>query len=256
MKRAARAIDFYTEYRKFAKKEASLSQDEKHSFLRDLLKKARVAAASDYTTPRELELINGIIASLEKEIERIAIDQAESDLSDADSYLASLPGFEEGRWDPVAGHDDLGPEDGTWLYSVATDEPTQPHINFLKNSASDWVYDQEHALLENPRDLAAAAFHFAANKTAGMDKRERYDLIQSFVHDVLKESAKRVGVDVPDEKIVTCESDGNPGYKYDSSRGKCYTYTSGDDEARRRAKQNAYIQGYAIEQSKASSQRV
>lgn len=42
--------------------------------------------------------------------------------------------------------------------------------------------------------------------------------------------------------------DGKSGYKYGNS-GHCYTYESGNEPARKKAKQQAYIQGYAISQN-------
>jgi hypothetical protein len=46
--------------------------------------------------------------------------------------------------------------------------------------------------------------------------------------------------------VQRCEADGKPGYQWGAS-GKCYTYTSGDEAARQRAKQQAILQGAAIE---------
>ena len=45
--------------------------------------------------------------------------------------------------------------------------------------------------------------------------------------------------------VMSCKEEGKPGYKYGES-GKCYTYTEGDEEGRKRSKQKAYIQGAAI----------
>lgn len=42
--------------------------------------------------------------------------------------------------------------------------------------------------------------------------------------------------------------DGKPGYQYGES-GRVYTYTPGDEESRKRAKERAAIQGYAIQKS-------
>ena len=42
-----------------------------------------------------------------------------------------------------------------------------------------------------------------------------------------------------------CSSKGKPGYKWGNS-GKCYTYTSGNETSRKKAKQKAIIQGTAI----------
>jgi hypothetical protein len=46
--------------------------------------------------------------------------------------------------------------------------------------------------------------------------------------------------------VQACTREGKPGYKYGQA-GHCYTYTRGDEKARKRAKQQAYIQGAAIE---------
>lgn len=43
----------------------------------------------------------------------------------------------------------------------------------------------------------------------------------------------------------SCRKDGKPGYKW-GDEGKCYTYTSGDEESRKRAKEKADAQGRAI----------
>lgn len=45
--------------------------------------------------------------------------------------------------------------------------------------------------------------------------------------------------------VRACTLDGKPGYQYGGS-GKCYTYDAKDDAARRKAKQQAYLQGAAI----------
>lgn len=49
--------------------------------------------------------------------------------------------------------------------------------------------------------------------------------------------------------IMSCSSDGKPGYKYGES-GHCYTYSEGDENARKNAKRKAIIQGVAIEGGK------
>jgi len=48
--------------------------------------------------------------------------------------------------------------------------------------------------------------------------------------------------------VQECEENKKPGYRWGSS-GRCYTYSADDEEARKRAKQKAAIQGYAIEMS-------
>ncbi len=45
--------------------------------------------------------------------------------------------------------------------------------------------------------------------------------------------------------LKRCQSDGKPGYKWGDA-GKCYTYTPGDDVARKQAKQKAIKQGIAM----------
>jgi rubrerythrin len=46
--------------------------------------------------------------------------------------------------------------------------------------------------------------------------------------------------------VQECNENNKPGYRYGES-GKCYTYTAGNEESRKRAKQQAHIQGAAIE---------
>lgn len=46
--------------------------------------------------------------------------------------------------------------------------------------------------------------------------------------------------------VVACTRNGKKGYKYGQS-GKCYTYNAGDEKGRKKAKQQAYLQGAAIE---------
>lgn len=41
---------------------------------------------------------------------------------------------------------------------------------------------------------------------------------------------------------------GKPGYQY-GERGAVYTYTPGNEASRKRAKEKAAVQGYAIKQS-------
>lgn len=45
--------------------------------------------------------------------------------------------------------------------------------------------------------------------------------------------------------VQECEAEGKPGYQWGES-GKCYTYPLGNEEARKEAKREAYIQGYAM----------
>lgn len=45
--------------------------------------------------------------------------------------------------------------------------------------------------------------------------------------------------------VQECQENNKPGYKY-GERGKCYTYTPGNEESRNHAKQKAYLQGAAI----------
>lgn len=49
--------------------------------------------------------------------------------------------------------------------------------------------------------------------------------------------------------LKRCTKDGKPGYKWGDS-GKCYPYTPGDEESRKRAKEKAKKQGRAIEREK------
>ena len=46
--------------------------------------------------------------------------------------------------------------------------------------------------------------------------------------------------------VVACTRNGKKGYKYGQA-GKCYTYNAGDEKGRKKAKQQAYLQGAAIE---------
>lgn len=48
--------------------------------------------------------------------------------------------------------------------------------------------------------------------------------------------------------VQTCQKDGEPGYRWGES-GKCYTYTSGDDDGRAEARRKAEAQGAAIRAS-------
>ncbi|HYS43468.1 MAG TPA: hypothetical protein VEM32_05755, partial [Geobacteraceae bacterium] len=48
--------------------------------------------------------------------------------------------------------------------------------------------------------------------------------------------------------VEDCSEGGKPGYRWGSS-GACYVYAAGDDAARRKAKQRAYIQGAAVQAS-------
>jgi len=46
--------------------------------------------------------------------------------------------------------------------------------------------------------------------------------------------------------LMQCQLNGKPGYKW-GQRGKCYTYTPGNDASRKRAKAKAIKQGMAID---------
>ena len=48
--------------------------------------------------------------------------------------------------------------------------------------------------------------------------------------------------------ITRCMKDGKIGYKF-GEKGKCYTYTLGDEKSRKAAKSKALKQGRAIENS-------
>jgi hypothetical protein len=50
--------------------------------------------------------------------------------------------------------------------------------------------------------------------------------------------------------VEDCSEGGKPGYRWGSA-GACYTFSPGDDAARRKAKQRAYIQGAAVQASQA-----
>jgi hypothetical protein len=45
--------------------------------------------------------------------------------------------------------------------------------------------------------------------------------------------------------VQDCTSGGEPGYKF-GEEGFCYTYTPGNEQSRKEAKQKAYLQGVAI----------
>jgi len=49
--------------------------------------------------------------------------------------------------------------------------------------------------------------------------------------------------------IQKCTSGGKPGYQYGES-GHCYTYTPGNEESRKKAKQKSIKQGLAIDPKK------
>ena len=46
--------------------------------------------------------------------------------------------------------------------------------------------------------------------------------------------------------VMRCRSEGKPGWKY-GEEGHCYTYTQGNEESERQAKEKAGKQGQAIE---------
>lgn len=48
--------------------------------------------------------------------------------------------------------------------------------------------------------------------------------------------------------VQKCVKNGKPGYRWGRS-GKCYTYTTGNNRSRNRAKQKAYLQAAAIKAS-------
>lgn len=48
--------------------------------------------------------------------------------------------------------------------------------------------------------------------------------------------------------IKQCRREGKPGYKW-GDEGKCYTYSSGDEASRKRARKKALAQARAIKQS-------
>ncbi len=54
--------------------------------------------------------------------------------------------------------------------------------------------------------------------------------------------------------LKRCRSDSKPGYKWGDS-GKCYTYTAGSEEGRKKAKRKAILQGAAIETGDATIDR-
>lgn len=45
--------------------------------------------------------------------------------------------------------------------------------------------------------------------------------------------------------VKTCNKDGKPGYKW-GNKGHCYTYTPGNEQSRKRARNKAIKQGRAI----------
>lgn len=52
--------------------------------------------------------------------------------------------------------------------------------------------------------------------------------------------------------IKKCRKEGNPGYKYGDS-GKCYTYKSGSESSRKRARNKAREQGQAIKSNQGTN---
>lgn len=48
--------------------------------------------------------------------------------------------------------------------------------------------------------------------------------------------------------IQKCQQGGKPGYQYGKT-GRCYTYASGNEADRKRAKTKAYLQGAAVKSS-------
>jgi len=46
--------------------------------------------------------------------------------------------------------------------------------------------------------------------------------------------------------VQPCRKDGKPGFRWGKT-GKCYTYTLGNEAARKEAERRARIQGYAIQ---------
>jgi rubrerythrin len=53
--------------------------------------------------------------------------------------------------------------------------------------------------------------------------------------------------------VHECSSGGKPGYQWGDQ--KCYTYEAGDEAARKKAKQQAYLQGAAIEHEEEKAQK-
>ena len=51
--------------------------------------------------------------------------------------------------------------------------------------------------------------------------------------------------------VQECREEGRPGWRW-GSRGKCYTYSPGDDRGRREAREKAERQGRAVEGKRAA----
>lgn len=50
--------------------------------------------------------------------------------------------------------------------------------------------------------------------------------------------------------LKRCMKDGKPGYKWGENNNSCFTYTVGNEESRKKAKQKAMEQAAAIEANK------
>lgn len=53
--------------------------------------------------------------------------------------------------------------------------------------------------------------------------------------------------------VKSCNKDGKPGYKWGDS-GKCYTYTPGNEQSKKAAKEKAIKQGQAIKSQSFSNE--
>lgn len=56
--------------------------------------------------------------------------------------------------------------------------------------------------------------------------------------------------------VQRCTKDGKPGYRWGGPKAgtTCYTYTAGNEDSRKRAKQKAHLQGAAIGKAKADDE--
>ena len=172
--------------------------------LQQILDGMRMAASSPNIGEYELEKYASMITELDEEksqLEKIAGTYVDFDVED---YLDSLPGGSIAREYKLssAGTNDLGEDDGSFLYRTASavEQELQEAdwINFVTAGAEIWVEDQNSSLVNNELAAREAAVFYVEQKTLPiLDVTKRATIIDNFVTNVeICRRAKKEHLDV------------------------------------------------------------
>jgi hypothetical protein len=203
--------------------------------VQEMLDGLRVVAANSQTTEGEIVRIADQITALESDRDLLQKTASEYVDFDTEEYLQGLPGGTVASTYVKANDDgfyDLGEDDGSFLFSAATQVQNEfkeyDWTNFVTAGAETWTFEQSPALTESQLATREAACSFVERKTASLlDVSFRASVIDNFLDNVeicRREKNANVAEASKSSTLRTARKAYADSYEFDKAIGDSYNW--------------------------------